>query len=101
MDDCVFCKIVKGEIPSDKIYEDDYCVSFLSNRPINSGHALVVPKHHCETIFDVPDDILQKIILSVKKIGHASIKWMMDAPANAAMLTKTIVAPRSMMSKTT
>ena len=48
MNECVFCKIAKGEIPADKIYEDDDFFAFLDINPVNPGHTLVVPKNHYE-----------------------------------------------------
>ena len=46
MKDCVFCKIVKGELPSYKLYEDDVVLVFLSIDPISNGHTLIIPKKH-------------------------------------------------------
>jgi len=55
--DCIFCKIVRGELPSFKVYEDDATLAFLDIRPVNPGHTLVVPKQHSVNIFDVsPED---------------------------------------------
>lgn len=52
--DCIFCKIVAGEIPCSKIYEDELFIGFLDIKPIHKGHALIVPKKHFENIFDTP-----------------------------------------------
>lgn len=55
--DCIFCKIVRGELPSYKIYEDAKVIAFLDIHPVNAGHTLVVPKKHSKNIFDIaPDD---------------------------------------------
>lgn len=54
MDDCVFCKIVKGEIPSYKVYEDDDYYAFLDIGPLNPGHTLVIPKKHYRWVWDDP-----------------------------------------------
>ncbi|OGG62803.1 hypothetical protein A3C21_02525 [Candidatus Kaiserbacteria bacterium RIFCSPHIGHO2_02_FULL_59_21] len=51
--DCIFCKIVAGEIPSFKVYEDERIVAFLDIRPVNPGHTLIVPKTHSKNIFDI------------------------------------------------
>lgn len=57
MPDCIFCKIVRGEIPSYKLYEDADVLVFLDIHPVNAGHTLVVPKRHSTNIFDVsPED---------------------------------------------
>ncbi len=69
MNDCVFCKIVQGEIPSRKIYEDADCIAFLDINPANPGHCLVIPKNHSENIYDIPDDELKKIIIVAKKVA--------------------------------
>ncbi|MFH1029784.1 MAG: HIT family protein [bacterium] len=74
MDNCVFCKIVKGDIPSYKIYEDDIVCAFLDIMPVNKGHILVVPREHFENIFSTPENVLCKIISVIKKITPAILK---------------------------
>ena len=71
MNKCVFCKIVKNEIPTDKIYEDEKFFAFLDINPVNPGHILVVPKNHYENIYSAPDEILCDIGSLVKKISIA------------------------------
>ncbi|MFZ5866842.1 MAG: HIT family protein [Thermodesulfobacteriota bacterium] len=51
--DCIFCKIVAGEIPCFKVYEDDKCIAFMDISPLNTGHLLVVPKEHFGNILDI------------------------------------------------
>ncbi len=53
MNDCIFCKIVAGEIPSYKLYEDEKTLAFLDIHPVNPGHTLVVPKKHSYNILDI------------------------------------------------
>ena len=53
--DCIFCKIAKGEIPCDKVYEDDNFLAFLDIKPRNKGHTLVIPKEHYRWVWDYPD----------------------------------------------
>ena len=60
MQDCIFCKISKGEIPCDKIYEDEISLAFLDINPVNLGHALVIPKEHFQNIYDLPENIATK-----------------------------------------
>jgi histidine triad (HIT) family protein len=55
MDDCIFCKIVAGEISSHKIYEDDVTYAFLDNTPVNPGHTLVIPKVHSRNVHDIQE----------------------------------------------
>jgi histidine triad (HIT) family protein len=71
MDDCIFCKIVRGEAPCAKIYEDDRVLSFLDIGPINQGHTLVIPKNHYATIFETPPEELCACITVVKKLAVA------------------------------
>ena len=71
MSDCIFCKIIKGELPSAKVYEDDDILAFLDIGPVHKGHTLVIPKEHHETILDIPDELLQKQITIVKKLTKA------------------------------
>ena len=74
MEECVFCKIVQGKLPSTKLYEDKAVLSFLDIFPITKGHALVIPKNHYRTIVDVPEKELGKVLETAKKIGAAQMK---------------------------
>ena len=67
--ECLFCKIAKGEIPSSKVYEDSSSFAFLDINPRNPGHTLVIPKKHYETVFDMPSSEAGKLFESVKKIA--------------------------------
>ncbi len=69
MTDCVFCKIVAGELPCYKLYEDDDVLSFLDINPSATGHLLVIPKAHHENIFSTPDHLLEKINVVCKKMS--------------------------------
>ncbi len=69
MNDCIFCKIINGEIPSYKIYEDDDVYAFLDINPVSCGHTLVVPKEHYCDIFEIPDNLLSKVNIVVKKLS--------------------------------
>ncbi len=71
MTDCIFCKIVAGDIPSYKVYEDDDTLAFLDIMPNNHGHTLVIPKDHHQNIEEVPEELLSKTILVVKKVGKS------------------------------
>jgi len=72
MDDCIFCKIVKGKIPSYKLYEDKNFLSFLDIRPLTKGNALVIPKKHYHWTYSVPN--FGKYFEVAKKVGLASQK---------------------------
>ena len=69
-DSCIFCRIIKGEIPSYKIYEDEDVYAFLDIADDAMGHTLVIPKKHYENILDVTDNELKKVMLAVKKIAN-------------------------------
>jgi len=68
--DCIFCKIVKGEAPAKKVYENEKVLAFLTIGPISRGHLLVIPKKHFENIFDIDEDYLKEIIFATKKISQ-------------------------------
>ncbi len=68
---CVFCEIIKGSIPSHKVYEDDDVYAFLDIAPVSYGHTLVVPKEHYANMETIPEDVLCKLIAAVKKVGKA------------------------------
>ncbi len=70
MEDCIFCKIVNGDIPCSKIYEDENVIAFLDISPLSKGHTLVVPKNHYRDILDVSDEDLCNCINVVKKISR-------------------------------
>lgn len=74
MNDCIFCKIISGEIPSHKVYEDDDVFAFLDIHPVNPGHVLVVPKRHAEDLQAAPDELLAKLLPTVKKIAAAAVR---------------------------
>ena len=69
--DCIFCKIVKGEIPSYKIYEDEYVVAFLDIHPLTKGHLLVVPKKHYRRVSEMNKEDLIGFSLGLQKVLKA------------------------------
>ena len=66
---CIFCAIAAGEIPSFKVYEDDLAVAYLDINPFAEGHTLVIPKVHSEGLLDTPDETLAAIVARVKKVA--------------------------------
>lgn len=73
MEDCIFCKIIAGEIPSHKVYEDENYFAFLDIHPLNPGHTLVIPKKHFRWVWDVGDiggyyQVVQKIAKALRKV---------------------------------
>lgn len=65
----IFTKIINGEIPSHKVYEDDATYAFLDIHPLNPGHVLVIPKHQTQFIWDLPPQDYQALMATVQKVG--------------------------------
>ncbi len=70
MTDSIFTKIINGDIPSHKVYEDDQVYAFLDIHPITQGHTLVIPKRQVEFLWDLPDKDYQAVQFAAKKIAH-------------------------------
>ena len=68
MEDCIFCKIVKGQTKSWKVYENEFVCAFFDIGVFNEYHTLVVPKKHYKDIFDIPESELKHVIAGVKKV---------------------------------
>jgi len=84
MEDCIFCKIVKGDIPCFKVYEDDRVLAFEDVNPISEGHTLIIPKVHAENIWEISGKDLTAIHLASKKVADA-INDVLN-PAGVAVL---------------
>ena len=67
--DCVFCAIAAGEIPSFKVYEDDQVLAYLDINPFSKGHTLVIPKAHSTGLLDTDDQVLADVVAKVKRIA--------------------------------
>ncbi|MBQ6539175.1 MAG: HIT domain-containing protein [Bacilli bacterium] len=67
MNDCIFCKIINGDIPSNTVYEDETIKVITDINPVTNGHLLVLPKEHYVNIFDLDDAVLLKIIYYVRE----------------------------------
>jgi len=74
MADCIFCQIIKGELPCAKVYENEYVISFLDINPINAGHTLVLPKRHYATLFEISEEDLHACTAASQKIAMAVYK---------------------------
>ena len=70
-DDCIFCKMVAGQIPVTKIYEDEVVLSFLDIGPISDGHTLVIPKRHFEKLHECPAELLGQVFNRIGKLAGA------------------------------
>ncbi|MHC4622501.1 MAG: HIT family protein [Planctomycetota bacterium] len=69
--DCIFCKMVAGEVPVTKIYEDEVVLAFLDIGPVSDGHTLVIPKQHFERLHDCPAELLEQVASRLGKIAKA------------------------------
>ena len=78
-ENCVFCKIVKGDIPSKVLYEDDEFKVILDLGPATKGHALILPKNHYRNLYEIPDEVAGKVMLLAKKMAlHMTEKLNCD-----------------------
>ncbi|RLC21984.1 MAG: HIT family protein [Deltaproteobacteria bacterium] len=71
MEECIFCRIIRGEIPSFKVYEDDRVFAFEDINPVSTGHTLVVPKRHAPDLWEIPAGDLTAVHLASQKIMRA------------------------------
>ncbi len=82
--DCIFCKILRGEIPSAQIYADDHVVAFLDIAPAAKGHTLVIPRPHYETMFDMPAELVQPVFAATQRVGRALMAGLGAEGVNVA-----------------
>ncbi len=74
MSECPFCKMIRGEKPFKRIYENERVLVFLNEKPINPGHSLVIPKTHYETLLDIPPEELMECIGITQKFARIIIE---------------------------
>ncbi len=70
-ENCIFCKIVKKELPANIVYEDEKFLAFLDINPVNKGHTLVIPKKHKKNLLEEDDEILKEYLIVTKKAAKA------------------------------
>lgn len=78
MTDCIFCKIVSGEIPSAKVYEDEVVYAFLDNSQTTVGHTLLIPKKHVADIFEYNEELAAQVFSRLPKISRAIEEGLPD-----------------------
>ena len=71
MSDCLFCKIIDGSIPSLKVYEDEHVFAFMDIMPLTKGHTLLIPKTHCQDLFEMPEEVAANLYKVAPKIANA------------------------------
>jgi len=85
MQDCIFCKIVRGEIPSTKVYENDSVLCFLDVAPAVRGHSLVIPREHVENILEIPEDMAAHLHEVIRRVGRGIIQGLKADGFNVGM----------------
>lgn len=75
-ENCTFCNIIRGSIPSHKVFEDDISLAFLDHRPLFAGHCLFIVKDHLETLSDLPDELVGPLFLNVQLLSRAVMQGM-------------------------
>ena len=70
-DNCIFCKIVRGEAPVAKVYEDEHTLALMDIFPVTDGHTLVITKEHAENVFEASTEALQAVAATAKRVAHA------------------------------
>lgn len=87
MSDCIFCKIVNGEIPASKVYEDEHVLAFLDISQVTKGHTLVIPKNHNENLYDLSEETARHLFAVIPKVTN-SIKDQLK-PEGLNLLSNT------------
>ncbi len=68
-EDCIFCKVLAGEIPSEKVYEDEHAIAVMDINPWTRGHVVVFPRKHAENLFEIDDDELGHVAVAAKRVA--------------------------------
>jgi histidine triad (HIT) family protein len=68
-DDCIFCKIVAGDLPAHKVQEDEHTIAFMDLNPWTRGHALVIPRRHSRNLYEVEDEDLERTVVAAKRLA--------------------------------
>ena len=87
--DCLFCRMVKGEVSAAIVFEDDTSIAFLDHRPLFHGHTLMVPKGHYETLADLPGPLIGPLFHSVKLVARA-VEAAMDAQGSFVAMNNRV-----------
>lgn len=85
MDDCIFCKIVKQEIPCAEVYADDTVLAFLDIGPIARGHTLIIPKAHYYSLWEVPAALAEDLLVIMQRVGRALLATSKAEGMNVVM----------------
>lgn len=80
MENCVFCKIIAGELPTHIIYQDELVIAILDHRPVRPGHCMVIPKEHIDYFTNAPNDIVSHIVAVGNKLGRKIMETIDPKP---------------------
>ena len=86
---CIFCKIVKGEIPGNIVFEDDVAMAFLDHRPLFYGHCLLVPRNHFETLSDLPENLVGPLFERTQLLVRA-VESALDAEGSFVAMNNRV-----------
>ena len=92
--DCIFCRIVAGEIPSFKLLEDDQVLSFMDINPASEGHCLVIPKAHAPSLFEADDESLAAVVTAARRVADA-VRRTLDPPGISLTQANGLAAGQS------
>lgn len=70
MPTCIFCKIIEGSIPAEIVYEDEHAIAFMDIMPLTEGHTLLIPKKHCENVYELSEEEASNLLKVVPKIAN-------------------------------
>ncbi len=87
---CIFCKIVKGELPSTRVYEDSDTLAFMDIGPVVKGHTLVIPKQHFDPLTATPPEVLCSLIKVVQKVAAAQVEKLKADGVNVAQANGSV-----------
>lgn len=75
-ENCIFCKIIRGEIPSTRVYEDEHTLAFLDIGPLVKGHTLIIPKQHFDSLRDAAPEAAAQVMVTAQKIARAQLNGL-------------------------
>lgn len=93
MENCIFCKIIKGDIPSYKVWEDNQVLAFLTIRPHKPGHLLLIPKIHEDYFFDLDDETIKDLVIKAKPLAQALKKVYKPRSGKVSMVLMGMGVP--------
>lgn len=87
--DCLFCRIIRGEVAAHVVFEDEHCMAFLDHRPVFHGHCLLLPKPHVETLVDLPANLIKPLFANAQRLA-AAVEQGMEAEGTFVAMNNRI-----------